>query len=189
MMNLLSMKQGSLFCLSCQDLPNHGASCHTLGIFKKLSMSRGASNWFETLWSYSVEGTDYWTIFFMKIKQNQNWKLHWNLGAFLVLLENLQQVRCNRLYFTTFRANKMWEILIFEWILLLEIQTNCKTLGLEGKVSWALNVFTLGPMAQDTVVGINFSWGLWSVDKSWHTRHKRNWMNKRCVILGRCHLH
>ncbi len=49
MMNLLSMKQGSLFCLSCLDLPNHGASCHILGIFKKLSMSRGASNWFETL--------------------------------------------------------------------------------------------------------------------------------------------
>jgi hypothetical protein len=107
MMNLLSMKQCSLFCLSCRDLPNHCASCHTLDIFKKLSMSRGASNWFETFWRHSVEDTDYWTIFFMKIKQNQSWKLHWNLGVFLVLLESLQRVRFNRLYFTIFRANKM----------------------------------------------------------------------------------
>jgi hypothetical protein len=35
---LLSMKQGSLFCfvLSRWDLPNHGTSCHALGIFRKL---------------------------------------------------------------------------------------------------------------------------------------------------------
>jgi hypothetical protein len=43
--------------------------------------------------------------------------------------------------------------LIFEQILLLKIQTNCKKLGLEGKIIWeALNVFTLGPMAQATLV-------------------------------------
>ncbi len=35
---VLSMKQGSLFCyvLSRWDLPNHGTSCHALGIFRKL---------------------------------------------------------------------------------------------------------------------------------------------------------
>ncbi len=36
----------------------------------------------------------------------------------------------------------------FEWSLLLEIQTNCKKLGLEGNISSALYVFTLGPRAQ-----------------------------------------
>jgi hypothetical protein len=34
-------------------------------------------------------------------------------------------VRFNRVYFTIFRA-KVWKILIFEWIPLLKIQTNCK---------------------------------------------------------------
>ncbi len=60
-----------------------------------------------------------------------------------MLLESLQQGRFNRVYFTIPRA-KVWEILIFEWILLLEIQTNCKKLRLEGKIlspqcvhSWA----------------------------------------------------
>jgi hypothetical protein len=42
-----------------------------------------------------------------------------------MLLESPQQVRYKRVYFTIFRAN-MWKILIFEWILLLEIQTICK---------------------------------------------------------------
>jgi hypothetical protein len=45
-----------------------------------------------------------------------------------------EQVRFNRVYFTIFRA-KVWKILIFEWILLLEIAKKiCKKLGLkEGK--------------------------------------------------------
>jgi len=54
------MKQGGLFCLLCSDLPNHGASCHALYIFGKLSMnSRGALTWFGTAWSYGVEAIDY----------------------------------------------------------------------------------------------------------------------------------
>jgi hypothetical protein len=47
------------------------------------------------------------------------------LGVLLVLLESPQQVRFNRVYFTIFRA-KVWKRLIFEWILLVEIQKNCK---------------------------------------------------------------
>ncbi len=54
------------FIFSHLDLPNHGASCHALGIFKKLSISRGAPTWFETLWIYGVETIDYWTIFSME---------------------------------------------------------------------------------------------------------------------------
>ncbi len=69
----LFLKQGSLFCfvlfcLSHWDFPNQNTLCHTLGIFGKLSMSRGAPTWFETVWSYGVEAIDYWTIFSLKIK-------------------------------------------------------------------------------------------------------------------------
>jgi hypothetical protein len=42
-----------------------------------------------------------------------------------VLLESPHRVRSNRVYFTIFRA-KVWKILILEWILLLEVQTNSK---------------------------------------------------------------
>jgi hypothetical protein len=43
----------------------------------------------------------------------------------------------------------VWKELIFEWILLLEIQTNWpKKLGLQGKIT---NVFTLGPLAKNWV--------------------------------------
>ncbi len=54
-------------------------------------------------------------------------------------LESPWQVRFNRVYFTIFRA-KLWKGLIFEWIFLLEIQTNCRKLGLEGNIIRALNV-------------------------------------------------
>ncbi len=37
----------------------------------------------------------------------------------------LKESDFNGVFFTIFRA-KVWKILIFEWILLLEIQTNCK---------------------------------------------------------------
>jgi hypothetical protein len=42
-----------------------------------------------------------------------------------MLLESPPHLRFNRVYFIIFRA-KVWKILIFEWILLLEIQKNCK---------------------------------------------------------------
>jgi hypothetical protein len=115
----------TLFCLSSWDLPNQDALCLSLSIFGKLLMSRGTPTWFETIWSYGVEAIDHWTIFSMKTEQNWNWKCYWNLGEFLMLLESLWQVRFNRVYFTIFRA-KVWKIIIFEWFLLLGIQTNCK---------------------------------------------------------------
>jgi hypothetical protein len=66
----LFMKQGSLFCfvLSCWDLPNHSTSWHTLGTFRKFSVSRVYWTWFETVWSYGVKAIDYWTISSMKTK-------------------------------------------------------------------------------------------------------------------------
>jgi hypothetical protein len=71
----------------------------------------------------------------------------------------------NRVYFPTFR-DKVWKILIFEWILLLKIQTNCKNWAWKEKsVEHSMrshiyiyiyigNVFTLGPTAQATLVYI-----------------------------------
>jgi hypothetical protein len=55
------MKQGSLFCFvrHVEILQNHSASCHAIGSFGKLSMSRGAPTWFEAVWSYGVEAIDY----------------------------------------------------------------------------------------------------------------------------------
>jgi hypothetical protein len=41
---------------------------------------------------------------------------------------------------------------LWEWILLLEIQTNCKNWVWKDKSVWALNVFTLGSTAQATLV-------------------------------------
>jgi hypothetical protein len=32
---------------------------HALGVFRKLSMSKSAPTWLETVWSYSVEAIDY----------------------------------------------------------------------------------------------------------------------------------
>jgi hypothetical protein len=38
------------------------------------------------------------------------WKTYWNLGAFVVLLENLWRAKFNNVYFTIFKA-KVWMIL------------------------------------------------------------------------------
>ncbi len=122
--NIYLLSKVVCFVLSSWDLPNHGTSCQALGIFGKLSMSRGALTWFASVSSYDVEVIDYWIIFLMKTKLNQNWNLYWSLGGF-VLLESPQQSKFNKVYFTIFRV-KTWKIWIFEWSLLLEIQTNCK---------------------------------------------------------------
>jgi hypothetical protein len=65
--------------------------------------------------------------------QNQNYKLYWNLKVFFISLESSEGIRFIKVYFKISRA-KVWKILIFEWILLLEIQTNYK--------NWVLNFWT-----------------------------------------------
>jgi hypothetical protein len=60
----LWMKQGSLFCFVTLRCPKP----HHL----TLLMGRGALTWFKIIWSYSVEAIDYWTIFSMKLKENQS---------------------------------------------------------------------------------------------------------------------
>jgi hypothetical protein len=82
------------------------------------------------------------------------------MGEFLLLLESPQQVRFNRVYFTTFR-DKVWKILIFEWILLLktgfgrknQLSPQCVHIYIYMFI-FIGNVFTLEPMAQATLVYI-----------------------------------
>jgi hypothetical protein len=123
-------------------------------MLRKLSMSKGALTWFETLWSYNVEAIDYWIIFSMKTKSNRNWKtvLEFSGRSWCCWKAPWRWVRFNRVYFIIFKA-KVWKILIFEWILLLKIQTNCKNwVWKEKSVESSMcshlgrfNVFTLGP--------------------------------------------
>jgi len=62
-----------------------------------------------------VEFIDYWTIFSLNFLKNQYWKLYWNLGTFLVLLESPHQVWFNKVDFVILRP-KMWRILLkFLW--------------------------------------------------------------------------
>ncbi len=121
-----------LFCFVCHTersvKPRHFMLC-TLGIFRKLSMtSRCALTWFETVWSYGAEAIDYWTIFSIKIKSKPKSKLQTVLefeGVLYIVGKLWEGVRFIKVYFTISRA-KVWKILIFEWILLLKIQTNYK---------------------------------------------------------------
>jgi hypothetical protein len=132
-----------LVCLSCWDLSNHGVSCYALDIFGKLLMSRGASTWLQIVWSYGVEAIDRWINFSVKIKSNWNWKLYWNMGVFLVLLESPWWIRFNRFYFIIFRGS-VWKILIFEWILFWKFKKIAKN-GFERKNKSSLQcVYTTG---------------------------------------------
>jgi hypothetical protein len=127
---------------------------------KSSKMGKDAPTWFETLWSYGVKIIDYWSIFSMKFKSNGIGIL----GVISVFLESPWWVKFNRVYFINFGA-KVWKILVFEWIFVVEISNKLqKILGLEGKLSWALNVFTLGPTTQGTLVTMNWwrrTWNGW----------------------------
>jgi hypothetical protein len=98
------------FVLSCWDLPNHDTSCCTLHIFLKLSMSRGAPTWFETVWSYSVEVIDYWIISFCEWKLNKTetencigiWSCSWccwkafSESDLIEFISQFSELRCER---------------------------------------------------------------------------------------------
>jgi hypothetical protein len=66
-----------------------------------------------------------------------------------MLLESIQRATFNRVYFTIPRA-KVWEILIFEQILLIELQTNCKNCKMEGKILSPQCVHTWANSTGDT---------------------------------------
>jgi hypothetical protein len=81
---------------------------------KKFSMNRGAMTWFRMF------GAIVWNLliiepfFPMNFLKNQGWKLYWNLGALLVLLESPHQVWCNKVDFVIL-SPKMWTILLHFW--------------------------------------------------------------------------
>jgi hypothetical protein len=52
------MKEGSLFVLYLRDPLNHGSD-HVLGLFGKLSKSRGALAWFHGIWSSGAKVLEY----------------------------------------------------------------------------------------------------------------------------------
>ncbi len=97
-----------LFCLSCWGLPNQGASCHTLGIFAKLSMSKGASTWSQHWLDLRLFGATVWKL--LIIEPFSQWKLNkietenctgiW--GHSCVLLDRPWQFRFSRAYFSLF---------------------------------------------------------------------------------------
>jgi hypothetical protein len=101
-----SIYEARYFVLSLCDLPNHGTSCHALGIFGKLLMNRGAPTWFETVWSYGVEAIDYWTMFSMKWKTVLEFegvlKCCWKALSYSDVMEFISQfseLRCGRHWF------------------------------------------------------------------------------------------
>jgi hypothetical protein len=118
-------------------------------VIKKFSMNRGATTWFKIFWNYSVESIDYWTIFLLIFLKNQDWKLYWNLGAFLILLENPHQVQFNKVDFVILRL-KMWTILLnFWWVHIVVGNSNklqkgvWKENSIECIQSWANDMGTL----------------------------------------------
>jgi hypothetical protein len=110
--------------------PKPCVSCWVPGIFGKLLWVRmGTLTWFESLFGamvyklLTIEPFSQWIFF-------ENWNLKivtgiWGLSwcCWKALRE---WVRSNWVYFTIFRAKAVKDILIHEWILLLEIQKNRK---------------------------------------------------------------
>ncbi len=121
------MKEGSLFVLYLWDPLYHASDC-ILGLFGKLSKSRGASVWFHGIWTCDAKVLEYWMISSLKIKLNRSWKFRRNWNVPLVLLERCWWAGFNGIYLVRF-GFKMWEILIFKWILSLKIQINSKNPG------------------------------------------------------------
>jgi hypothetical protein len=98
-------------------------------------MRRGAWAWLHDVWTCGAKVLKYWMIFLLKIKLNHSWKLRRNWNVPLVLLEISWWAGFNGIYLVRF-GFRMWNMLIFKWILLLKIQINSKKLGFEGKISW-----------------------------------------------------
>jgi len=120
------------FVLSCHAEISQTRMLHAHILVSLESSHWVQVHWLETVWSYCVEeAIDYWTIFSTKTKKNSTLKtiLEYGVKDFLFFI----------FYF-------------LEWILLLEIQTNCKNWVWKEKSVWALNVFTLDSTAQATLV-------------------------------------
>jgi hypothetical protein len=96
--------------------PNRDASDHVLGVFGKLLTRRGAWAWFHK----GAEVLEYWMMFSMRIKLNGSWNFQRNCNVPLVSLERSWWAGFNGIYLVRSRF-RMWEILIFKWLLSLKI--------------------------------------------------------------------
>jgi hypothetical protein len=139
------------FVLPSWDLPNHSTSCRALGIFGKLSMSRGASTWLVwdclELWCGSYQLLNHFlNENHIKLKL-KTWGCSWcyckalDKSDLIEFISRFSELRCERecdfwMNFVAGNSNKL------------------QKLSLQAKFSWALNVFTLGPMAQATLVSM-----------------------------------
>jgi hypothetical protein len=111
------------FVLPSWDLPNHSTSCRALDSFGKLSMSRGASTWLVwdclELWCGSYQLLNHFlneNHIKLKLKTSGcSWCYCKALDKsdLIEFISRFSELRCER-------------ECDFEWILLLEIQTNCK---------------------------------------------------------------
>jgi hypothetical protein len=148
------MKQDRLFCfvLSCWDLSNHDTSCCALGIFVRvhpfpLSLFR-AMAWKLLI----IELFSQWEL--NKIKTENCiwiWKHSWCCWKALHnsnLIEFISQ-------FSGLRYGRYWFLSGFCWQNLRN-SNKLQKLGLKGKISRALNLFTLGPTTHTTLMYIVF---------------------------------
>jgi hypothetical protein len=134
--------KGSLFCfvmLGAPESPWCFMSCSWY--FQKALDELGAPTWFETVWSYGV-------------------KVYWLLNHFLKIVK-IKTEKCIGIWGRSWCCWKaLGESNLIEFIsqflkLMCErywFLQKLQKLGLEGKISWALNVFTLWPTAQARLV-------------------------------------
>jgi hypothetical protein len=94
----------------------------------RLSTGRCAWAWFHDVWTCGAKVLEYWMIFSLKIKWNCSWKFQRNWNVPLVLLERSCWAGFNGIYLVMF-GFRMWEILIFKWLLPLKIQLSSKKPG------------------------------------------------------------
>ncbi len=156
----LSMKEGSLFCIY---------EIHWTGMLQIVFLVS-----LESFWRGGVHGLgsmtfglamqmlfEYSTIFSLKMKLNCSWKFWMNWNVPLVLLG---WAIFNGIYLVRF-GFKMWEIMIFEWFLLLRIQINSKKLEFWKEKS-VENVVTLESLPFNSSM---ISFHIWLFKKSIHT--------------------
>ncbi len=146
------------------DPPNRDASDHVLGLFGKLSTTRGAWAWFHDVWTCGAKVLEYWMISSLKINLNCGWKFRRNWNVPLVLLERAWWAGFNGIYLVRF-GFRMWEILIFKWFLPTENSNKFqKTRFSKGKSVEV--VVTLEGLPFNASI---ISFHIWLLKKSIHT--------------------
>jgi hypothetical protein len=120
------MKEGSLFCFIIMRSTKLGCLFKvSLQSFRWGEVHRLGSMMFGLVVQKFFE---YWMISSLKTKLNRSWKFRRNWNVHLVLLERSWRAGSDGIYLIRF-GSRMWEILIFKWVLLLKIQMNSKKPG------------------------------------------------------------